>query len=83
LSSIEHGIGLNALDIMLSNENGRNDYNAMTDIRLCELIDQELLPKYSRESVYLLSRTEKEKLGNYLCSKYCLSRRQVARCIAY
>lgn len=83
LSSIEHGVGLNALDIMLSNENGRGDYNAMTDIRLCEFIDQELLPRYCKESVYLLSRTEKEKLGNYLCSKYRLSRGQVARCIAY
>ena len=83
LSSIEHGVGLNALDIMLSNENGRGDYNAMTDIRLCEFIDQELLPRYCKESVYLLSRTEKEKLGNYLCSKYRLSKGQVARCITY
>ena len=83
LSSIEHGVGLNALDIMLSNENGRGYYNAMTDIRLCEFRDQELLPRYCKESVYLLSRAEKEKLGNYLCSKYRLSRGQVARCLAY
>jgi hypothetical protein len=83
LSSIECGVNLNTLDIMLSNENGRADYNMMTDIQLCEFIDRELLPRYSKESVYVLSRTEKEKIGNYLCSKYRLNRGQVARCIAY
>lgn len=83
LASIEQGVSMNSLEIMMANENGRADYNAMTDISLCEFIDKELLPKYSKESVYLLSRVEKEKLGNYLCSKYRLSRSQVARCIAY
>lgn len=82
LASIECGVGLNALDIMLSNEKGRVDYNLMTDIQFCEFVDKDLLPRYSKESVYALSRTEKEKLGNYLCSRYRLGREQVARCIA-
>lgn len=83
LDTIENGVSLNVLDVMLSNENGRADYNLMTDIQLCEFIDRELLSRYSKASVYVLSRTEKEKIGNYLCSKYRLNRGQVARCLAY
>lgn len=83
LELMESGVGLNPLSVMMSNENARFNYNAMTDIQLCELIDDQLLPKYTGKSVYELSRTGKEQLGNYLCAKYNLSKDQVSRCIAY
>ena len=83
LEHIESGINMNTLHQMLSNENGRFDGRAMTDIQLCELIDMQLLPMYGVASVYELSRNGKERLGNYLCSTYKLSKSQVSRCLAY
>ena len=83
LEKMELGVGMHSLDIMLSNEKGRFDPHAMTDIKLCELIDNEILMRYGRESVYELDRCAKEALGNYLCRTYHLSREQVSRCIAY
>ena len=46
-------------------------------------IDNEILMRYGRESVYELDRCAKGALGNYLCRTYHLSREQVSRCIAY
>ena len=83
LEHIESGINMNTLHQMLSNENGRFDGRAMTDIQLCELIDMQLLPMYGVASVYELSRNGKERLGNYLYSTYKLSKSQVSRCLAY
>ena len=83
LETLEMGVGMHSLDILLSNEKGRFDPNAMTDIKLCELIDNKLLGRYGKESVYELDRFAKESLGNYLCRTYHLSREQVSRCIAY
>ena len=83
LEQVEAGVSMTDLSVMLSNENGRFDINAITDIQLCELIDTDLLSRYGVTSVYELSRNKKESLGNYLCSTYRLAKQQVSRCLAY
>lgn len=82
LDEIESGIRMQEVSAMLKNEYGRGDYRAMTDIQLCELIDNEILPQYSVRSVYLLDEKTKHKIANELWQKYRLQKEKIVRCLA-
>ena len=82
LDMIEEGARHQTISEMLSNEHGRNDYNAISDIGLCTHIDKVLLPQMGRESVYVLSMSEKTALARHLKATYRLPSGQIRRCLA-
>ncbi len=66
---------------MMSFENGRSNYNKMSDIELCTYIDNMILPKLGRTSVYCLSDKEKFRIGEFIHEKFHLSASQIKRCL--
>lgn len=81
LGVMEPGTSSDQLRQMLANEKGRSDYKPMTDIQLCEMIDNELLPELGAASVYLVPREMKITLANMLHSRYRLPEAQIKRCL--
>ena len=77
LTDIENGITYQDVRVMLANEHGRSNYNAVTDIQLCHEIDNVLAP-----SIYSLSEEVRGRLGQYLQRKYRVAPAQVRRCLA-
>jgi len=58
---------------MYKNENGRPDLSAMTDLELCDIIDNQYVPRYSRSAgatIYTLSSRQRADIGNELYCKY-------------
>ena len=82
LESIETGIKGQSLEKMLIYENGRSDYRKITDIDLCTEIDRNIVPRYGKTSVYHLSRSEKQQIGEQLYRQYHLPEAQIRRCLA-
>ena len=82
LESIETGIKGQSLEKMLIYENGRSDYRKITDIDLCTEIDRNFVPRYGKTSVYHLSRSEKQQIGEQLYRQYHLPEAQIRRCLA-
>ena len=81
LSDIEYGVSMNELSAMLRNEHARENYGAMSDMRLCEIIDNEILPQYGVLSVYHLSEKAKCKIANDLWSRFRVSKDMLKRCL--
>lgn len=79
---MEHDTGLNDLQTMLSNEFGRANYNAMTDIALCKKIDSICQNEYGGRTVYELSLITLRELAERLRRSYHLPVIQLARCLA-
>lgn len=82
LDVIENGIGLQSLDRMLANENGRSNYKAMSDISLCSIIDEQIVPAAGRASIYGMTATEVSDAIRHLCQTYRTSEAQARRCLA-
>ncbi len=69
---------------MLSCENGRSNYNKLTDIQLCKKIDDITNRKYKKESVYCLSLVQKREIVRLLISNnHNISQSQLNRCIYF
>lgn len=83
LEVIEGGIGLQSLDKMLLNENGRMNYKAMSDIGLCAIIDKQLLPAIGKTSVYEMTMSEVSDALRHLRQTYHVNESQVRRCLAF
>ncbi len=81
LGEIEKGVYLHNIKTMLSNEYGRANYNAISDIELCYEIDKVILPKFNIDSVYELSKSTYDKVLNILYQSYNLPESQIARCL--
>lgn len=81
IESIEAAVSFQPIERMLANEHGRNDYRKMDDRGLCNLIDKVILPDMGKESVYLLSSSEKSCIAEYLYREYLLSEAQIRRCL--
>ena len=83
LDMIEQSITDDSVERMLSNEHGRVNLTTLTDLNLCEIIDNDYVPRYRRHSVYHLSDKEKVDIGNTLWSKYRkrVSEKQIRRCL--
>ena len=82
LESIESGIRDHTLEKMLIYESGRSDYRKISDIDLCTEIDKNIVPRYGKASVYHLSLSEKQEIGNRLYRQYHISEAQIRRCLA-
>lgn len=82
LDKIESGVRMNDVSSMLKNEFGRENYKNMSDIRLCRLIDNEILPKYGVSTIYQLSVAAKCRIGNDLWKRLHVSRGKIERCLA-
>jgi hypothetical protein len=82
LETIEKGIKEQPLEKMLIYENGRSDYRKISDIDLCTEIDRNFVPGYGKTSVYNLSRSEKQEIGNLLYRQYRIPEAQIRRCLA-
>ena len=82
LESIEAGIKSQTVEKMLIYESGRSDYRKISDIDLCTEIDRNIVPRYSKTSVYHLSRSEKQQIGEQLYRQYHLPEAQIRRCLA-
>lgn len=83
LEDIEQGINGQTKEKMLIYESGRSDYRKISDIELCHEIDRNIIPKYGKASVYHLSRTEKEQIGEFLFRTFRIGEAQIRRCLAF
>lgn len=81
LKEIEKGVPGYNINTMLRNENGKVNYNALSDIKLCYKIDKVILPKMKINSVYNLSPTSYNKLINILKKELYIPEEQLDRCI--
>ena len=81
LYSIEQGVGMHNMNSMSIYENGKADYQKISDIELCTMIDSLARNKYGKESVYQLSMPEKVALAEYLYRLYHPSDSQMRRCM--
>lgn len=81
LSLIERGINMNADAEMLVNENGKSNYRRPSDIDICSMIDNNILPKYKKSSVYQLSRQEKQEIAEQLYRTLHINENQIRRCL--
>lgn len=78
LEQIEVNVSHQDLKTMLGNEHGRANYNAMTDIQVCDTICRLL----GGRSVYSTSEREIEYVARHLYGSYHLSQDQIDRCLA-
>ena len=82
LESIEEGVRFHDLNTMLRNEHGRANYAAMTDLMLCNEIDNSILSGYGVSSVYQLTIEQQENMVGYLMRRYSVPVHQAKRCLA-
>ena len=82
LSAIESGVMADNTERMLIYENGRADYKRPSDIDICMEIDRNILPKYGKLSIYLLTRQEKQQIAEQLYRNMHIGEKQIRRCLA-
>lgn len=82
LSDIENENTFQDIKVLLINEHGRSNYNAVTDVQLCEEIDTDIVPRLGKRSVYELTQQEKKQIAIFLMRKYHVPAVQVLRCLA-
>lgn len=82
LETIEGRSSFQSLSEMLANEHGRFNFNAMSDIELCTMIDQQVLPSLGWNSVYELTDKDRLLVMQTLVEDFSLPARQVRRCLA-
>jgi len=67
---------------MLQNERSRFNRSVMTDLRLCGIVDMELVSGKAPRTVYQLSNEEKICLANELHRRFHCGKEQIIRCLA-
>ena len=82
VESIEQGICLQDLNTMLRNEHGRANYNAMSDLMLCDEIDNIIVPEYKAGSIYEIDMKKRKEIALSLVRKHHVPSSQVKRCLA-
>lgn len=70
-----------SLSEMLKHEHGRSDYKAIADRELCEKIDNELVGRFGKKSVYELSSEEKQQITKIIRINMKIPERQICRCL--
>lgn len=81
LELLEQNACRQSLSEMLRHEHGKSNYQAMTDLAVCEMLDKQILPSMGRGSVYELSRREKIEIGRFLQNDHLLPDAQLRRCL--
>ena len=82
LTSIEKGTKTDNIERLLYYESGKANYRRPSDIDICTDIDRNILPKYGKASVYMLSRQEKQRIAEHLYKTLHLPEDQIRRCLA-
>jgi hypothetical protein len=82
LEAIENGMPCRSEQELRNNEFGKADYKAWTYTQLCSIIQKEILRRFSKDSVYILSSKEANEIANWLYSAYRLPRKMITRCLA-
>ena len=82
LAAIEKGVQTERTEQMLIYESGKANYRKPTDIDICTEIDRNILPRFGKASVYLLSKQEKQDIARQLYKNYRLNENQIRRCLA-
>ena len=82
IASIEQEAKTGSTEKMLVYESGKANYRRPSDIQICTEIDRNILPKYGKLSVYMLSRQEKQQIAEYLYRTFHLPDDQIRRCLA-
>ena len=82
IASIEQEAKSGSTEKMLVYESGKANYRRPSDIQICTEIDRNILPKYGKLSVYMLSRQEKQQIAEYLYRTFHLPDDQIRRCLA-
>ena len=82
IASIEQEAKTGSTEKMLIYESGKANYRRPSDIQICTEIDRNILPKYGKFSVYMLSRQEKQQIAEYLYRTFHLPDDQIRRCLA-
>ena len=82
LEAIEKGISYQSIKTMYASENGKNNYNSLNDIQLCDLIDNEILALFPYSSVYQMSAYDLQRASDMLRRQYHLPESQIRRCLA-
>ena len=66
---------------MLRNEKNRGTPLGFNDLQLCELIDNQYVPRYRARSVYHLSSREKNNIASELFRRRLAGEAQIRRCL--
>ena len=82
VSDIEKGVHTDPTEKLLIYESGKADYRKPSDIDICCEIDRNILPKYRKESIYMLSRQEKQSIAEHLYRNLHIGEEQIRRCLA-
>ena len=82
LSAVENGVQTERIEQMLIYESGKANYRKPSDIEICTEIDRNILPRFGKASVYLLTRQEKQEIARHLYQNYRLNENQILRCLA-
>lgn len=91
LSLIEAGVNADIQELK-RNEFGKNNYSNLTDIELCRIIDNDIVPKYNARSIYELPLRKRKEIAEQLFTKYSKNAKnnsgkfatetQISRCLA-
>ena len=82
LAAIETGVKTDSIAKMQIYESGKENYRRPSDIDICMEIDRNILPKYGRPSIYMLTRLEKQKIAEHLYRNLKIGEKQIQRCLA-
>lgn len=83
LDDIEKGIDVQTVQEMLAAEHGKADYNAVSDITICQMIDDYIADHCPEcRSVYELSPESVQSIMRQLHIKYSFPKPQLLRCLS-
>ena len=82
LAAIETGVKTDSIAKMQIYESGKENYRRPSDIDICMEIDRNILPKYGKPSIYMLTRLEKQKIAEHLYRYLKIGEKQIQRCLA-
>ena len=82
LAAIETGVKADSIAKMQIYESGKENYRRPSDIDICMEIDRNILPKYGKPSIYMLTRLEKQKIAEHLYRNLKIGEKQIQRCLA-
>jgi hypothetical protein len=82
LAAIETGVKTDSIAKMQIYESGKENYRRPSDIDICMEIDRNILPKYGKPSIYMLTRLEKQKIAEHLYRNLKIGEKQIQRCLA-
>ena len=82
LDVVERGMPYHSDRELRMHEYGSSNYKALTYTEVCAIIQERIVSKYSKDSVYLLTLAEANEIANWLYVTYHLSRKMISRCLA-